>query len=229
MIKPDVIVVWPRNCDYPLWRQQIRNSRKFFTDVIVVFMETNTGSDYREFVQEAMKDDQVKFFQSPPVIGDKDWRDVATNEGLKHSFSKWVYFTEQDFFTTMQFWQEVNLRVRDHYPVIGVMEGDRLHPCSFLCRRESIERTRKDFGIVAGQHDHFWKFTQDLVTNVEEIAVVKGGYEHMNGLSHNLSLLEQGKEITYKPEVFRKYLEKCLKVEVPMHDNFREMAEKYVG
>jgi hypothetical protein len=69
----------------------------------------------------------------------------------------------------------------------------------------------------------------DLKDKVGEIKIVKGGYEHMNGLSHNMTLLQRGENVTYKPEELRKYFEKCLSAKVQMHDNFIQLAEGFLS
>ena len=84
MTKPDVIVVWPRNCDYPLWRKFIHENRSRFGKVIIVFMETNQGDDYRAFIKSTLSPNLYAIYDSPTPQGYEDWRNVAVCEGLKH-------------------------------------------------------------------------------------------------------------------------------------------------
>lgn len=227
-VKPDLITVWPTNCDYPLWRQQIRNTREHFADVIIVFMNPNQGSDLRDFIKWAMEEDQIKFLDSPKVHGGQDWRNVATRFALEHSHNDWIWFTEQDFFTTKQFWLEVNKYVKEQHKAIAIKEGDRVHPASILIKREIVDLTRKNFSVVP-EHDHFYAFVMDVIEKYGDFKIVKGGYTHMNGLSHNMTLLQRGEPITYKPEELKEYLEKCIKLDVPISVYFRELSDSFIN
>lgn len=246
---PDVIVSWPRNCDYPLWRQYIHDERAQFAEVIVVFTETNQGEDYRNFVTDAMAQDEVTFLQSPPVLGGEDWRNISVNHALAASQSAWVLFTEQDFIikNPKYFWNKINeeaLRygvVRDgvqpeYKDAVGFVDGQRLHPAFLLVPREEIERTKKNFGIVPNRLDHFALFSRDLIYNGVTILELDGhlhleegeSWQHLNGLSHNHTLMEMGQEITYHPIEFRNYLWQSLGVTVGLHPLWRKKVSDYV-
>lgn len=233
MIKPDIIVTWPRNADYPVWRQMIRNNRHLFNEVIIVFMETNQGDDYREFVRQAMFQDHVLCVESPTLTAGEDWRNVAVNAGLLHSLhSEWIWFTEQDFFPKEGFFQEVEKHSEDA-DVIYVDDGGRMHPCCIFIKRETLAKTKKQFGANPPEYDHFGQLTKDLWTIGETekpvtAAVVNPGlYNHMAGLSHNLTLVAKGDLPNYKREEFEAYLWNCLRVNVPLPPNLNRLIQEY--
>lgn len=218
-MKPDIIVTWPRNCDYPLWRQFIRDNRLKFNEIIIVFMETNQGEDYRQFVRDAMFADHALCIDSPPYAN-QDWRNVAVNAGLQYSLhSEWIWFTEQDFFPKTGFFEEVE-SYKDH-DYIGITEGDRLHPCCLFIKRESLHKTRKNFGIIPNVSDHFSMIANDLKDmNLNGALLSPEFYTHMSGLSHNITLLARGEAPNWKPDLFKKYLEMCKNVTVPQDPRF---------
>jgi len=219
MTKPDIIVSWPTNNDYPIWRLMIRKERERFNQVFVVFTKTYSGDNYEEFVRESMADDKITFINSPPVTGDQDWRNVAVNAALKQSKAEWVWFTEQDFWITyLVFWDEVEAmaEIKD---VIGVNVSGRLHPCCIFAKREIIDRTTKNFGIVKDKLDHFGVFQQDLKLAGAKTHLMSDRAEakdksffHFNGLSHNWNLLASGEVPNYETSKFLGYLETCLKM-----------------
>ena len=143
----DVIVAWPKPCDYPLWRQFIRDERERFGRVYVVFTE-HAGPDLSPFVRSVFPD--VTFIEAR---GEGDWRDVAVNAALDRSTAEWVWFTEQDLIAGP--WPDLTA---DAY---GFPEGNgRWHPASLFVRRSIIDRTRRYFGTPPV--DHFWMFSQEL-------------------------------------------------------------------
>lgn len=231
MTKPDVLVTWPRNCDYPLWRQWIKDNRFRFNRVIVVFMETNQGDDYRDFLRQILPEDNVVVLDSPAPQSGEDWRNVAICEGLKHSSAEWVWFTEQDFFVlTEQFWDEVHKAV-DQIKVeaVGVLQGARVHPCSLFVKREIINRTRFNFGIEPNKSDHFGMFTEDLANMLVPTAIVANdpeqpSYHHYNGLSHNWSLASQNETPNHELDRFLDYLLQCLNTNVTRNKRFEQVA-----
>lgn len=222
-MKPDVIVCWPRNCDYPLWRQFIRDNRERFAKVIVAFTE-HDGFDYSGFVREAMADDNVTFLDSYRSI-DRDWRDQAVNDALNLSTAEWVWFTEQDFFITdpSRFWDEVE-GLHFTNDAMGWMEpGGRWHPSCLFVRRSAIEETPRYFGPVPV--DHFWTFGRQLLV----WHLTPGRWEHMQGLSQNHYLVDN--DIVpgrFREDVFAKYIATSLLVSVPLHPDWARKGEAYV-
>lgn len=227
----DLIICWPDNCDYPLWRAFLTVHREYFAKVIVVFTTTNQGDDYREFVRGAMAEDGVTFLESRPIVGDEDWRDVAVNQALDVSTGMWVWFTEQDFFVlSAAFWAMVG-RYMLEKDAIGYKDGaTRLHPSCLFVKRYYINQTGRNFGIVPNRLDHFARFYTSLRLSGAKIAELidkSAGVElwyHMNGLSHNMTLLKRGEPVTYKPDEFLGYLQLCLASGVKLDPRFTTLA-----
>lgn len=223
-MKPDIIVTWPNNCDYPLWRQFIRDNGHRFNKVIIGIMETNQYPRYTDFVIDSMLEDNVLFFNAPLPTPGTDWRNLAVNKALQFVTSEWVWFTEQDFEVTQSFWHDVESKAKNH-DVIGVYQGDRLHPCCLFATVDAINKTNRDFGIVPNVSDHFSLFAQDLKRNGVEIATIKKAtYYHHNGLSSNFTLLSNGLQPNHAPTVFAEYIAKSLRVDVPISDQYRKIA-----
>lgn len=224
----DVILAWPRNCDYPLYRDFLHNFRHFFTSVIIVFTETNEGEDYKEFIREQMKDDKITFMDSRPIQANEDWRDVAVNQALEVSKAEWVWFTEQDFFVLgPDFWAIVGgmLKAND---AVGYKDGaTRMHPSCLFVKREWIDKTGKNFGIEEGKSDHFAKFYTSLRLSGAKIGhLPAGNWMHMNGLSHNMYLLANDRPIIYKPTEFEQYLALCyIQKDVQLDPRFKKLVE----
>jgi hypothetical protein len=87
----DLIVAWPNNCDYPLFRKFIRDNRDRFNRVFIVITEANRKENYANFLTEVMHRDDVDFIFRPTQMN-RDWRDDAVNEALDRSKSQWVWF-----------------------------------------------------------------------------------------------------------------------------------------
>lgn len=235
--RPDVIVAWPRNCDYPLWRYFIRTNRPRFNEVIVVFTETYQGDDYRDFVREAMRDDYVHFVDGPLPGPNEDWRNLAVNAGLNHSYNaNWIWFTEQDFVVYGDtFWNEIYHKADVGFELIAIAQEGRIHPASIFITRSALNKTRKDFGIVDGKGDHFYRFQKDVEKHVSRrcLLVDEKAYEykHYNGLSHNWTLINRGEKPNYKPEEFYHWLKICLELpaDFPMDVRFIKVANKAIS
>lgn len=213
--KPDVVVSWPRNCDYPLWRAFIRKERERFNKVIVVFTETNSGDDYREFVKFAMDKDRVLFLQNDVPTAGEDWRDLSVNLALRHVSSKWIWFTEQDFVITSKytFWEKIYASM-EIFDVIAISQQGRMHPACIFANRDAIIKTRCDFGIDPGKGDHFCKFQQDVERRISNYITIDDeegiGYKHYNGLSHNWHLSTTGQDPNYRVSEFLDWIKMCV-------------------
>jgi hypothetical protein len=230
-MKPDVIVSWPKNCDYPLWRQFIRDNRDRFDKVIISFTQTFLGENYMAFVQQAMAEDQCIFLDTAPTDG-RDWRDVAVNDALEISTAEWVWFTEQDFIIKTGFWQEIDaiFEKNKKTQIIGVMDGDRLHPCCIFASRNAINQTRKMFGIIVNELDHFGVFQRDIEEKEFLTATINPAtYNHLAGVSHNFRLVFENMEPVYRPKEFKEYLAQCILVKVPLDPRFVEVASRVLN
>lgn len=224
----DLLLSWPRNCDYPKWRQFLRDNRTRFNEVLIAFTETNQGEDYRAFIKQAMFTDYVQFGDAPQPRPGEDWRNLAVNAMLMHSYNApWVWFTEQDFYPNEFFWPEVAHHEAAGCNVIAVYQSTRMHPCCIFMSREALNATRKDFGIIPDTADHFFKIQQDLERAGAQIGVIDPNtYYHHNGLSHNMTLLYRGEQPNYEVPKFIEWIKESLAVSVPIDQRFINLAEK---
>lgn len=230
IVIPDVIVCYPNNCDYPLFRKYIHDERARFNQIHIVFTETNSDVNFTSFVQQAMFDDWTLNIIANPVSHGEDWRDKAIHQALMHSLhSEWILFIEQDFFMRDGFWDEVYQACNTN-DVVAVYDNDRMHPCFILVKREILYKTRMNFGIVPNISDHFSMIQQDL-ESMEDVKIHKikqSLYHHMNGLSSNFYLISQGKDPNYNPVEFQNYLKECLATPVLLHPKFVDIASDYL-
>lgn len=225
MFKPDIVIAHPSHLQYPLWQKFIHENRDRFGKVIIVFTKMNADTgDYRKFVQDAMSIDTVTCLDNDEVRADQDWRDVAVNRALKYSNSEWVLFTEQDFFPLEEFWEEVERQSKEN-DIFGAVIQDRLHPCCIFAKREVIEKTSKNFGVVKDKLDHFGVFQQEVGSFS---AIPERYWYHMNGLSQNLYMLQKGDEPNFGINEFKEYCERCLESEY-IHEDFRELFLWYLN
>ena len=223
----DLIVTWPRNCDYPKWRKHIRDNRTKYNEVIISFMETNQGHDYRQFVRDAMFKDYVHFIDAPIPKPPQDWRDLAINSALLHSYnSPWVYFTEQDFYPLAGFWEQVEAFEREGYAAMAVYDGGRMHPCCIFLQRRLVASIGLDFGIIPDVSDHFSKIQIQLEA-VKGIGIAKfdpSTYVHMAGLSSNLTLLNSGQNPNHNPDQFNAWMRECKTLDIEQDPHFLDLC-----
>jgi hypothetical protein len=229
MIVPDLLTVWPDTIDYPLFREWVMNQREHFSKVIIVFSKTNWSlTDLRPFIKESLKD--VIFVDCDPVDG-RDWRDAAVKTGLRYSDNEWVFFTEQDFFPQEDLWNEIQ-GLDTSVSVVGVNQGERVHPCCLIIKRELLNKTSLDFSANPPEYDHFGQIQKDLMNwNPPLVASTINPklYIHMNGLSHNMFLMQTGQKVVYKPQEFKDYLQLCLQLPIQLHPEFVKLAKEYVA
>lgn len=207
----DLIICWPIGFDYPLWRKFIREQRKRFHRVIVIWTNNHNGKDLRTKVEEEMAKDDIAFMVAPPHNGDQDWRNTAVRHALGYSSSDWIWFTEQDFFVEDGFWDFIKKAIQEKCQLIYADDNGRMHPCSIFIQRSVLDLTSKDFSANPQEWDHFGKIQKDLEERPEPFLakIIPGHlYYHMAGLTHNLRLKQDKKSIHYKPDEFKAYLEK---------------------
>lgn len=222
----DLIEVWPKHLDYPLHRQWLKENRHRFKKVIIVFNDMNVPRlDYRGFVQDSLIKQDVVFLDCLPADSETDWRSKAVNMALTVSDSEWVFFTEQDFTPLEGFWDVVD-QASKITSVIWVEVGGRPHPCCIFIKRDIIEQTSKNFGVVRDISDHFSVFTKEIRDKFPVITI-GGGWHHMNGLSQNLRMLQLGEEPNYNPPEFKQYVKDCLKEEMPVE--MRRLFVEYLN
>lgn len=231
-MKPDLIVAHPKHLLYPLWNKYIRENRDRFTKVIIVMTDMSVPIDYTQYLKDWFASNDVTIIANDPVTAQDDWRNIAVNKGLSLSDSEWVLFTEQDFLPEFGFWNAVyfmaSLKNGKAYDFIDIKQDSRIHPCFILIKRSTLDKTSKDFSANPPHYDHFGKIQKDLEETQASECTILGLYEHMNGLSQNLYLLQIGEEPNYRPEDFKEYCRKCL--ELPdLHPDFRELFSWYLG
>lgn len=229
MTKPDIIISWPRNNDYPLWRQFIHEQRKHFNEIIVVFTDTFENDDYSHFVRETMFADHIIFVDNPPIQHGEDWRNVAIHQALLHSYNaEWIWFTEQDFFCKKGFFEETEKLISEGNDAIVVYDGARrMHPCSIMVKRTTLDKTRKNFGVIPDVSDHFSVIQTDLELCGKVVEIPTKFYFHMNGLSSNFAQVARGGRPNYQPEIFNAYIDRCMMSNVNKSDRFVDVCRLY--
>lgn len=232
-MKIDIVVTWPNNCDYPLWREWLNKNRLDFGKVLVTFMNANAIDDYRKFLVEVMTPDKITFLANRPLLPGEDWRDVAVSTALSHTVSDWILFMEQDMiFPTQEEYTAIMKAIskhQDNFDVFGFREGERLHPAFMLVRKETLMLTTRSFAVVPNKHDHFYTFYEELQLKGARICELPELFQyHMAGLSHNLTLMRRGDEVTYKPFAFLDYLKRSLRVSVPLDDHYLDIVGEYI-
>jgi hypothetical protein len=227
-MKPDVIVSWPRSCDYPLWRQFIRDNRERFAKVIVAFTD-HDGHDYSGFVRSVF---DATYVETHAGSGE-DWRNVAVNAALEQSDSEFVWFTEQDLFfiSPSSFWTIAEWVIYRRFDGFGWHENgeDRFHPSSLLVRRDLIDASSRDFA-VGSEGDHFARFSHELDRETTSMVVGQPGiYEHLQGLTQNHWLIDSGiTEGRFKEERLRQYITDSLEADVPLDPLWASNGRQYV-
>lgn len=215
--KIDAVLCHPTHLDYPLFRKYIRENRKRFNKIIVVFTDMAIRDpNYKNYVQEALKDDKITFLDCIRAESGEDWRNKAVNMALTVSDSEWVFFWEQDFIPVPEFWREVG-GLMQRTEVFGRYQEGRLHPCCLFIKRELLDKTSKDFSAYPDKGmDHFGMIQKWLDSKNVICGVIFSQYgHHMNGLSQNLHMLQTGEEPNYNPPEFRKYVRDCLEEDMP--------------
>ena len=220
-MKPDVIVTNPYSLDYPYFTSLMERNRNKFGKIIIGFYNDYRDWDYRSFIK--MKIPYAVSVDVGTIPDRQDWRNVAVNAALSKSTSKYVLFMEQDFVVKSElFWYMAPLVYYDvkGFPdqTDGWTKKDRLHPSFLMVRRNLVEKTSKNFSAYPDKGmDHFHTFTNELLEirpKVKFFNIKRRPYnnllnltwKHYGGVSHNMMLKREGKEITYKPEEFEQYL-----------------------
>lgn len=207
----DVIVCWPRSCDYPAWRQFIRDERSRFDEVFVV-LTPPSGQNISGFIRANFP--EATFIDAPRV---GEWRDAAVNAALDQSTASHVWFTEQDFLVTdpAVFWPQLT------GDLAGVCVDERpLHPACLLASRELIEQTSRDFSSGI---DHFDAFGRELMA-LADPAIISGGYRHLQGISESQMLAADGQPPRFLPEQFREWVATNLAADVPIEPGWRAVV-----
>jgi hypothetical protein len=225
----DVIVAWPNNCDYPLFRKFIRDNRDRFNRVFIVITEANRKENYANFLTEVMHRDDVDFIFRPTQT-EKDWRDDAVNEALNRSKSQWVWFVEQDFIPADDFFSTIEAQF-DQSDALAIYQEKRMHPACIFARRDIIDKTSRKFGIVPNVSDHFSIFQKEIEDNLSAkvYRIHEDLYQHLNGLSSNLTQIQDGQDPNYRPDEVAKYLKKSFESLVVMDEYWSNKMTEWFG
>lgn len=191
--KPDVLITWPSGCDYPLCRFQIQTFRSYFEKVIISTYDHGTP-DFREFLKTAMK--KTSFID----VGydDAHWREKCVLAGLEETESEWILFTEQDFFWKGDHFLETVLAETVNSDIIGIRQGNRLHPCFLLVKRSILDKTTKDFSVQGQDRDHFQKVSEELLKigsfkDIRDLGMFEGiDWYHFSSMTWNLFRIKDG-------------------------------------
>lgn len=217
-----LIVTWPDNLDYPLFRKFLLDHPELNPVVAITpkYMELN----FTDFI---LKHVSGSFVVEP---GAGDWRDVAMKQALKRATTEWIWFLEQDFF-----FKDVDAFInllsagRDAY---GIVQGNRLHPCSLMVKRDVLLKTSLDFAAKPPEYDHFGHVTQDIMRNYEwgqlaEFGLIEGrDWYHHAGLSQNYNLVQEGQEPNYNRENFLVYNRSTITPTVPQDPRYLALAQQ---
>lgn len=213
----DLIVCWPRTCDYPSFRRWLAANRGQFDQAIIVFTDLAGPTDYSAFVREALP---ATYLDSPVVRDGRDWRDVAVNAALDASGARRVFFTEQD--VTLGWWPP------DWLPLVGwdADDGRPFHPSALWVDRRLIDRTSRYFG--PDPVDHFCQFGRDLVAIQRPFYLIREQVTHMQAITESQMLVGLGERPRFHPERFAEWLREQLTAGVPLHPEWEARARDFL-
>ena len=208
MIRPSALMVWPKNCDYPVARYNLNRFKEYFYTIWIALSDHHVpDQNFGNYIKA-----QLPFCNFVEVERTRpDWRDDAVNNILdKVGNVSHVCFLEQDFLIKDEtFFEKV---FKDDLPFIRYTEDKRIHPAFAVVRKSLVDKTSRDFS-VSPPGDHFYKFFNELPfgVNVEDLGVTKKeDFYHMAGVSQNYRNFQYG-EPFYKPVNFLYYNYKNMK------------------
>ena len=218
MIKPDLLCVWPKDTDFPLFRYNLERFKQYFNEVHIAINDNGTDEDYTQFLISVLP--TVHFKSTPRGGGSIDWRNIAVNTLLEKSQADHVLFIEPDFLIRDDRFFEVLLNVSD-YDFIYYDEQERIHPACALLPRHIIERTSKDFSARPPAYDHFGLFFQEAsrITNSADLETIglhdKEDYLHIAGVTQSYHA-----KPFHKPNQFLTYNRLCLDLPIALNNEF---------
>lgn len=227
MIKPALLLVWPKHIDYPVCRWNLERFKDYFDSIWIAFSEHHREDDLSNFVRSSLP-----FCNFVDVTRKRDdWRDDAVNSLLDAAGDREYFcFYEQDFLIhDSTFFDKVLSEPRDF---IYFKEEDRIHPAFAVVKKELVDKTSKNFAVFP-PGDHFYKFFNELPegVNIDTLGVTKReDYYHMNGLSHNYINFKYGDPF-YHPANFLYYNWKSLQFsnQHPLFFQMQEQIERFFG
>ncbi|MCK9371067.1 hypothetical protein M0R04_14240 [Candidatus Dojkabacteria bacterium] len=187
-MKPSVIMVWPRQVDFPLCRLNLKRFRDYFQDIYIAFSNHHLDGDYTNFIRSDLESLGVTFIDAVISHGG-DWRNDAINQLLdKMSPVEHVLFLEQDFLISDKSFLDRVFKEDNDF--IYYQERDRIHPAFAVVRKSIIDKTSKNFSVVLPK-DHFGFFFDEVQKfaqgkNIDDFGVkLHEDYYHMQGLTQN--------------------------------------------
>lgn len=229
-MKTDLVIVWPDNLDFPLWRKWLFKNENLFENIIIYFNPQNRDWNLLPFLAS----DRVFPYKSILLKGETkpgDWRNNAVNECLKYVKSEWVWFTEQDFFVDKGFFHTI-YRGMEKADAIGFKENNRFHPACLFVKKSLIDKTTKDFSAKPPQYDHFGKFSQEIhdlgkVETLKRLKLEKDfDFFHHAGLSDNYGLVQLNKPPNANLQEFLVYNASAREVDIKQSEQFIELTHK---
>lgn len=228
MIKPDVIVSWPRHMDYPLFRYNLTWMRPYFNEVFIALTQDTLPPDITPWIINSMTN--VRFIKPPKSDGVNDWRNLAVRDVLLNFCkAQWVLFLEQDFLIFNEKVLEKIFDATNTYDCLYYQEGERIHPAFALITRENIFKSSLDFSAHP-TFDHFYSFFTSLPytkrAELKELGLQEYvDFKHMAGLSNNYHVFNLGQPF-YKPEEFLAYNYWIQHLPLPLSPSFRILSEQ---
>src|SRR3990167_4077114 len=154
--------------DYPIWRMNLQRHRDRFNKVILYPSDHNRDYSFKDFLLEQIPETWETDHKIDGTTSGIDWRQAETEPMLPLVESEWIYFNEQDWFVKDydKFYDKVQeaMKTADAIGWWNPTNFPYLHPASFFIKRETLEKTQKDFRAhpeIPGC-DHFAMLTRDL-------------------------------------------------------------------
>jgi hypothetical protein len=239
-MKKSLIVTWITACDYPLFRQWLETYHTYFDEIIIYWDVQFRHPFYWAFMQESLAKLPNITFLDPVeyTYGEQDWRNVSTNELLKHATGDWIISIEQDWFCRN--WPELftamnhSMDESDMFGWWNPTNNPYVHPAFWGIKRALLEKTAKDFSPhpeINGS-DHFAKITYDVLALGAKIDKYTGDvlpeslHFHLGGVNQNyLNGLQEGFQF-HREEIFYVYNRKSMEILSPMMPLMKRIHEK---
>lgn len=250
MSKPDLFLVQPIHLDYPGFRKQLRKYRDNFAKVVIAWSNHNVLQEYScwmvDWVQEAMKDDDVEFvpYQEVEKEASQDWGQRLYLAGMKRITSDRLLITQQDFVVRNKKFFDVILNTSSdlvtHFGRSSTSCNltQRCEPDFILVNMDLWRSTSMDISAdPTNGYDHFGKISIELFNASSSLATLEDlgfkspkDWEHLGGLATNYYQIMIGQENWHSSkENFIKYNKSLLRqkwTDVPMHPKVLKILEK---
>lgn len=203
-MKKSLLISWISGCDYPLFRLWLDKYGNRFDEILIYWDVQFRHPFFWAFIQQSLSHlPNVKFLD--PVeyqYGVGDWRNVSTNELVKHATGDWLISIEQDWFTRDWEWMwekiEIGMNQADLFGWMNMSANPYIHPAFWFIKRELLEKTNKDFAAhpeINGS-DHFGTITYDAqrigakIVSLQDLGVncdfsIDSDAFHLGGVNQN--------------------------------------------